>query len=130
MAVLAAYLVGAIPTGYLIVRLLYGLDVRQIGSGRTGGTNALRAGGTRVGIYTATGDITKGWRQSWWRAPSLDHLRRWTRWPGWRLSLGTIGRCTWAFKAERALRPIWVWQLRCGRRRAGTRCRCCRWVCT
>lgn len=60
LAVLAAYLVGALPTGYFVIRLLRGLDVRQVGSGRTGGANAMRAGGARAGIYTAAGDITKG----------------------------------------------------------------------
>ncbi|MBN1890893.1 MAG: glycerol-3-phosphate 1-O-acyltransferase PlsY [Thermoflexales bacterium] len=59
-AVVVAYLLGSIPVGYLAVRVLKGKDIRQVGSGRTGSTNALRAGGVRVGIVTALGDLAKG----------------------------------------------------------------------
>ncbi len=59
-AVVVAYLLGAIPVGYLAVRLLKGKDIRQVGSGRTGSTNALRAGGVTGGIVTALGDLAKG----------------------------------------------------------------------
>ena len=47
--VLIAYLAGSIPMGVLVARLTGGTDPRTIGSGRTGGTNALRALGTRSG---------------------------------------------------------------------------------
>ncbi len=59
-AALAAYLIGSIPFGYIVVRLLKGIDVRQVGSGRTGGTNSMRAGGLVAGFFTAVGDIFKG----------------------------------------------------------------------
>ena len=45
--VLAAYLAGSIPMGVLVARFAGGPDPRTIGSGRTGGTNALRALGLR-----------------------------------------------------------------------------------
>ena len=38
----AAYLIGSIPTGYIVVKLLKGEDIRQIGSGSTGATNVKR----------------------------------------------------------------------------------------
>ena len=57
---LVAYLIGSIPFGYLVVHLLRGIDIREVGSGRTGGTNAMRAGGLGAGFLTATGDILKG----------------------------------------------------------------------
>jgi glycerol-3-phosphate acyltransferase PlsY len=57
---LIAYLIGSIPMGYLVVRLIKGKDIRQVGSGRTGGTNALRAGGPVAFVLTATGDMLKG----------------------------------------------------------------------
>jgi glycerol-3-phosphate acyltransferase PlsY len=60
VAVGVAYLLGAVPVGYLVVRLFKGKDIRQVGSGRTGSTNALRAGGVKVGIVTALGDLAKG----------------------------------------------------------------------
>ena len=40
--VVLAYLVGSIPMGVLVARLTGGVDPRTVGSGRTGGTNALR----------------------------------------------------------------------------------------
>ncbi len=55
-----AYLVGSIPVGYFVVRLIRGADIREMGSGRTGGTNAMRAGGLFAGFLTATGDTLKG----------------------------------------------------------------------
>ncbi|HSH03900.1 MAG TPA: glycerol-3-phosphate acyltransferase [Anaerolineae bacterium] len=59
------YLCGAIPFGYLYVRLFKGQDLRQIGSGRTGGTNSLRAGGLAVGILTGASDAFKGALAIW-----------------------------------------------------------------
>jgi glycerol-3-phosphate acyltransferase PlsY len=58
---LIGYLVGSIPVGYVVIRLMKGEDIRTHGSGRTGGTNALRAGGTIGGILTTVGDILKGY---------------------------------------------------------------------
>ena len=57
---LLAYLIGSIPNGFLIVKMFTGKDVRQIESGRTGGTNALRAAGFWAGLSTALLDIAKG----------------------------------------------------------------------
>jgi glycerol-3-phosphate acyltransferase PlsY len=55
-----AYLAGSIPFGLLVARLTGGPDPRSIGSGRTGGTNALRALGRRRAAVVAAGDILKG----------------------------------------------------------------------
>ena len=55
-----AYLIGAIPSGYIYVKLKTGEDVRTIQSGRTGGTNSMRAGGKWVGIATMVTDFFKG----------------------------------------------------------------------
>ncbi len=60
LAAIAAYLIGAIPVGYIVIYLMKGQDIRRQGSGRTGGTNALRAGGRWAGIATGAGDIFKG----------------------------------------------------------------------
>jgi glycerol-3-phosphate acyltransferase PlsY len=57
---LIGYLFGAIPFGYLYVRWLRGVDVRSVGSGRTGGTNSFRAGGMTAGLMTAVSDAVKG----------------------------------------------------------------------
>jgi glycerol-3-phosphate acyltransferase PlsY len=59
-AILASYLIGAIPFGYLIVKILKGEDIREFQSGRTGGTNAMRVAGTWIGLFTAVLDCLKG----------------------------------------------------------------------
>ena len=53
------YLLGSIPTGLWVTRL-YGVDIRKVGSGRTGGTNAWRAAGLKAAIPTILGDAIKG----------------------------------------------------------------------
>jgi glycerol-3-phosphate acyltransferase PlsY len=68
MAVLAAlvgYLIGSIPMGYLVIKLVKGQDIREHGSGRTGGTNAMRAGGFGAGALTMIGDVVKGYAAVW-----------------------------------------------------------------
>lgn len=59
-AVLFGYLLGSIPVGYLAGKL-WGVDVRDFGSGRTGGTNVWRASGDLVpALLTVLGDTSKG----------------------------------------------------------------------
>lgn len=55
-----AYLLGSIPFGLIIVRLSTGKDIRTVESGRTGGTNAMRAAGIWAGLTTAVLDVLKG----------------------------------------------------------------------
>jgi glycerol-3-phosphate acyltransferase PlsY len=57
---LLAYLLGSIPFGLIIVKLSTGKDIRSVASGRTGGTNAMRAAGFWAGIATAVFDVLKG----------------------------------------------------------------------
>jgi glycerol-3-phosphate acyltransferase PlsY len=59
LSALIGYLFGAIPIGFLLVRVTKGIDLRKIGSGRTGGTNSFRAGGVAVGILTSVLDVLK-----------------------------------------------------------------------
>jgi acyl-phosphate glycerol 3-phosphate acyltransferase len=63
--VLLGYLIGSIPFGLIIVKLKTGKDIRQVESGRTGGTNALRAAGFWAGLSTALMDIFKGTVAAW-----------------------------------------------------------------
>lgn len=60
LTVAAAYLLGSIPTGYLVGRAR-GLDLRAAGSGNIGATNALRVLGKPAGILVLLGDALKGW---------------------------------------------------------------------
>ena len=60
LVLLAAYLIGAIPTGLLLTRLTGGGDIRQTGSGNIGATNVYRTGGRKLGVLTLIGDALKG----------------------------------------------------------------------
>jgi len=59
-ALLSSYLVGSIPIGYLMVKALKGLDIRQFGSGNVGATNVIRVLGKGPGILTLVLDVSKG----------------------------------------------------------------------
>lgn len=59
-AVAAAYLLGSIPTGYLIALCLKGVDIRAVGEHYTGAKNVFREVGVMAGIATAGGDVAKG----------------------------------------------------------------------
>lgn len=59
-AVIGAYLIGSIPTGYIIVKLFKGEDIRTIGSGSTGATNVKRAMGTKWFFIVLLLDALKG----------------------------------------------------------------------
>ncbi len=63
--VLLAYILGAIPFGLLIVKVTTGKDIRQVASGRTGGTNAMRAAGCWAGVATTLFDMFKGVAAVW-----------------------------------------------------------------
>ena len=54
------YLIGSMPMGVIVARLTGGVDPRTVGSGRTGGTNMLRAGGWPRAIAVAVLDLSKG----------------------------------------------------------------------
>ena len=58
--VAVGYLLGSIPVGVVVARATGGVDPRTVGSGRTGGTNALRAMGPARGVATGVLDIGKG----------------------------------------------------------------------
>ncbi|MBE7713792.1 MAG: glycerol-3-phosphate 1-O-acyltransferase PlsY [Cyanobacteria bacterium SIG26] len=58
--IVASYLIGSIPTGYLIVRLFTGQDIRTIGSGSTGATNVKRVMGKKWFFVVMILDAIKG----------------------------------------------------------------------
>ncbi|MFQ5400543.1 MAG: glycerol-3-phosphate acyltransferase [Anaerolineae bacterium] len=65
VAGLIGYICGALPFGFLYVKLTKKVDLREIGSGRTGGTNSLRAAGVGVGVLTGLSDVLKGFAGVW-----------------------------------------------------------------
>jgi acyl phosphate:glycerol-3-phosphate acyltransferase len=56
-----AYLLGSIPFGLILVRMVRGEDVRLTGSGNIGATNVARSGGAKLGIATLILDALKGY---------------------------------------------------------------------
>ena len=57
---LAAYLLGSIPVGFLLVRIFRRQDIRTVGSGNIGATNVLRTEGKGLGLATFVLDVVKG----------------------------------------------------------------------
>ncbi len=92
--VAAAYVLGSLPTAYLLVRLRTGDDIRGMGSGNVGGTNAARTAGWRVGILVTLVDIAKGVVAVWM-------MQRFNPEGGWiaaALLAAVIGHCY----------PVWL----------------------
>lgn len=58
--ILIAYLLGSIPTGYVVARILKGIDIREYGSGSTGATNVLRNVGKGAALSVLIVDLLKG----------------------------------------------------------------------
>lgn len=65
LAVIIAYLLGAIPFGYLFVRYALGQDIRSMGSGNIGATNVHRTAGRKAGVIVLILDIAKGFLAVW-----------------------------------------------------------------
>ncbi len=65
VAAVAAYLLGSIPFGYLLVRFFRKEDIRQQGSGNIGATNVMRSGSKGLGAVTFLLDVLKGYCAVW-----------------------------------------------------------------
>ena len=79
-ALLGSYLIGSIPTAYLLVKWLKRVDVRTIGSGNVGATNASRVAGIWGGIAVFLLDMAKGliavlMIAPWWAQPLTPAAR-------------------------------------------------------
>src|ERR1700684_147405 len=90
LCVLGGYLLGSFPTGVVLSRRKYGIDVREMGSGNIGATNVTRVVGWYAGILVFLVDLAKG-------TLSLCYLR--SRFPGepWLLTTASlalvVGHC-------------------------------------
>jgi glycerol-3-phosphate acyltransferase PlsY len=60
LSVIIGYLLGSIPTAYVVSRVRKGIDIRTIGSGNMGGANVMREIGTREGVFVGLFDLAKG----------------------------------------------------------------------
>ncbi|HTO10359.1 MAG TPA: glycerol-3-phosphate 1-O-acyltransferase PlsY [Candidatus Binatia bacterium] len=72
-AILGAYLIGAVPVGWLVARAFGVGDIRRHGSGNIGATNVLRTLGRLPAIATLLGDVAKGY--------AAVALAAWIAWP-------------------------------------------------
>jgi glycerol-3-phosphate acyltransferase PlsY len=73
LLLLASYLIGAIPTSYIVARAVRGIDLREHGSGNLGATNAYRVLGWRAATPIFIIDIAKGWFPAFF-FPRWDHI--------------------------------------------------------
>ena len=60
LSVIIGYLLGSIPTAYIVSRIREGIDIRNVGSGNMGGANVMREIGTHEGVFVGLFDIAKG----------------------------------------------------------------------
>ncbi len=60
MLVIFAYLIGSIPTSIWVSKTVFGIDIREFGSGNPGATNTFRVLGSKWGAFVMTADISKG----------------------------------------------------------------------
>jgi len=74
LVVVLAYLLGSIPTGYLLVRFFRKQDIRAIGSGNIGATNVIRSGAKGLGAATFVLDVVKGCCAVWLGAALAPQL--------------------------------------------------------
>jgi len=97
----AAYLLGSIPTGYLLVRIFRKQDIRTVGSGNIGATNVLRSGGKGLGAATFLIDMLKGCAAVWLGALAAAHLMPYT-------SVRNIEALAALFAVLGHMFPVWL----------------------
>lgn len=73
-----AYLIGAVPTSYVIGKAFHGIDLREHGSGNLGATNAFRILGAKSAVPVVFVDIAKGFVPTWLFAPLAGVGFGWT----------------------------------------------------
>ena len=85
LVVVIAYLLGSIPTGFLVARAR-GVDIRTVGSGNIGATNVFRILGKPAGIFVMLADAAKGWLAvfliakwvaDWFHPTASEHAHEW-----------------------------------------------------
>jgi len=60
LSIIIGYLLGSIPTAYIVSRIRKGIDIRNVGSRNMGGANVMREIGAREGVFVGLIDIAKG----------------------------------------------------------------------
>jgi glycerol-3-phosphate acyltransferase PlsY len=103
LALVAAYLIGSIPFGLIVVRLMTGADVREHGSGNIGATNVLRTAGRKAGILTLLLDGMKGWFAVWLAAQLTGGSLLWTSFAALAVLLGHAFSVFLGFRGGKAV---------------------------
>ena len=88
-----SYLLGSMPTSYVIGKYFHGIDLREHGSGNLGATNAFRVLGVRSAIPVVLVDIAKGFVPAWY-FPRLVGSGL-----GWTLAFGAAAILGYAFSS-------------------------------
>ncbi|HUP44548.1 MAG TPA: glycerol-3-phosphate 1-O-acyltransferase PlsY [Thermoanaerobaculia bacterium] len=102
----AAYLIGSIPFSYIVVRLVAGADIRQVGSRNVGATNVARSFGKAPGVVALLLDLAKGY--------TAVALARWiVELPGWPEATPWYSRELWISLAALVavlghMFPVWL----------------------
>lgn len=86
-ALIVGYLIGSIAPGLFYVKWATGKDVREVESGRTGGTNSYRAAGMKIGLLTGASDILKGAVAVWLAKTVLGGFAS----PEWVVAFAAVG---------------------------------------
>ena len=100
---IAAYLLGSIPFGYLIVKMGSGSDVRGSGSGNIGATNVTRVAGKAAGVATLLLDVGKGYLAVWLAMRWSHGNIRWVMGAGVAVVLGHTFSCWLRFRGGKGV---------------------------
>ncbi|HTA44301.1 MAG TPA: glycerol-3-phosphate 1-O-acyltransferase PlsY [Bryobacteraceae bacterium] len=112
LAVVAAYLIGGIPFGLIVVKLMTGADVRESGSGNIGATNVLRTTGRAAGVLTLVLDAAKGLVAVWLAEKLSGGSELWTSFAALAVLLGHAYSIFLRFKGGKAVATFvgaYVW---------------------
>lgn len=109
IAVIGSYLLGAVPFGWLMAKLLRGVDLKTVGSGNIGATNASRALGKPLGIVAFLLDFGKGWFPAAILAPRLAESTDPVTLAVWCGAAAAIGHCWPVYLGFRGGKAVATW---------------------
>lgn len=87
LSIIIGYLLGSIPTAYIVSRIKKGIDIRNVGSRNMGGANVMREIGTHEGVFVGLFDIAKG-AGAILIAQALNLSELWVFWAGFAALVG------------------------------------------
>lgn len=109
IAVLISYLLGAVPFGWLMAKVLRGVDLSQVGSGNIGATNASRALGKPLGVVAFVLDFAKGFVPAAVIGPRLAEASDPTTLAVWCGAFAAVGHCWPVYLRFRGGKAVATW---------------------